>query len=197
MPSKATTVEAYLSELPEDRRTAVAAVRKVFLDNLDKGFAEGMSYGMIGYSVPHSRYPAGYHCNPAQPLPFGGLASQKGHMSLYLFGLYMDQVDGKRGPLLTWFEEAWKQAGKKLDMGKSCVRFKKLDDLALDVLAQALRRMKCDEFIATYERGLDPRVREKQKAQTGEAPAKKAAAKKPAAGKTAAKKPAAKKKPAR
>ncbi|NUP94715.1 MAG: DUF1801 domain-containing protein [Planctomycetaceae bacterium] len=193
MPSKATTVEAYLSELPEDRRAAVAAVRKVFLDNLDEGFAEGMSYGMIGYNVPHSRYPAGYHCNPEQPLPFGGLASQKGHMSLYLFGLYMDQVGGKRGPLLTWFEEAWKKAGKKLDMGKSCVRFKKLDDLALDVLAQALRRMKCDEFITTYERGLDPRVREKLKGQGAAAPAKKPAAKKPAA----KKKPVSKKKPAR
>lgn len=151
MSSKATTVDAYLSELPEDRRAAVAAVRKVFLDNLDEGFAEGMSYGMIGYCVPHSRYPAGYHCNPAQPLPFGGLASQKGHMSLYLFGLYMDQVGGKRGPLLTWFEEAWKKAGKKLDMGKSCIRFKKLDDLAFDVLAGALRSWTVDKYIATYD----------------------------------------------
>lgn len=185
MQSKATTVEQYLSELPEDRRAAIAAVRKVFLDNLDGGFAEGISYGMIGYSVPHSRYPAGYHCNPAQPLPFGGLASQKGHMSLYLMGLYMDQVGEKRGPLLTWFEESWKKAGKKLDMGKSCVRFKKLDDLALDVLGQAVRRMKCDEFIAAYERGLDPRTLEKHKAQAGAA--------KPAARKSAPKKPAAKK----
>jgi hypothetical protein len=179
MPSKATTVEQYLSELPEERRAAIAAVRKVFTDNLDDGFAEGMSYGMIGYCVPHSRYPAGYHCNPEQPLPFGGLASQKGHMSLYLFGLYMDQVGGKRGPLLTWFEESWKKAGKKLDMGKSCVRFKKLDDLALDVLAQAVRRMKCDEFITTYERGLDPRTLEKHKAKAaGAKPAAKSAAKK-------------------
>lgn len=195
MPSKATTVEQYLSELPEDRRSAIAAVRKVFVDNLDDGFAEGMSYGMIGYCVPHSRYPAGYHCNPEQPLPFGGLASQKGHMSLYLFGLYMDQAGGKRGPLLTWFEESWKKAGKKLDMGKSCVRFKKLDDLALDVLGEAVRRMKCDEFIATYERGLDPRVREKLKAQAGRASAKQPAAKKIAA--KPAKKAPAKKKPAR
>ncbi|MCY3000746.1 MAG: DUF1801 domain-containing protein [Planctomycetota bacterium] len=197
MPSKATTVEQYLSELPEDRRAAIAAVHKTFVDNLDDGFDAGMSYGMIGYFVPHSRYPAGYHCNPAQPLPFGGLASQKGHMSLYLFGLYMDQVGGKRGPLLTWFEESWKKAGKKLDMGKSCVRFKKLDDLALDVLGEAVRRMKCDEFIATYERGLDPRLREKLKAEAG---ATKPAAKKAVEKKTAtkpAKKAPAKKKAAR
>lgn len=155
MQSKATTVDAYLASLPADRREALQAVRKLFQSNLDRKYAEGMSYGMIGWSVPHSVFPAGYHCNPAQPLPFAGLASQKGHMSLYLFGLYCDQVDGKPGPLLRWFEDAWRKSGKKLDMGKSCIRFRSLDDLALDVLAQALRRMPCDEFIALYERSLD------------------------------------------
>lgn len=210
MQSKATTVEQYLSELPEDRRSALEAVRKVILDNLGKGYAEGMSYGMIGYGVPHSVFPAGYHCDPRQPLPFAGLASQKQHMSLYLMGLYMDRgPDGKPGPTLRWFEEAWKKSGRKLDMGKSCIRFKRLEDVALDVLAEALRRMPCDEFIATYQKGLDPRSRPTPEGKAASRPAKaatssstkgstkvatkSATAKKPAAARKAATKKVAKK----
>jgi hypothetical protein len=157
MPSKATTVAEYLSELPEDRRAALEAVRKVFRANLDKRFVEGMAYGMIGWAVPHSLYPAGYHCNPAQPLPFAGLASQKSGMSLHLIGLYYDQQGGKPGPLLEWFTSAWKKSGKKLDMGKACIRFKKVDDLALDVLAEALRKLTYEKFIAMYEGALSER----------------------------------------
>ena len=186
MQSKATTVDAYLASLPADRREALQAVRKLFQSNLDRKYAEGMSYGMVGWSVPHSVFPAGYHCNPAQPVPFAGLASQKGHMSLYLFGLYCDQIDGKPGPLLRWFEDAWKKSGKKLDMGKSCIRFRSLDELALDVLAQALRRMPCDEFIALYERSLG-----------ASRPAKKSPAPKAVKKKVATKKTAAKRKPAK
>src|SRR5882672_4093276 len=119
MQSKATTVEQYLAELPEDRRRAIAAVREVILENLDEDYEEGMQYGMIGYYVPHSVYPAGYHCDPGQPLPFAALASQKNYMSLYLMSLY------GAGDHLKWFQQAWKKAGKKLDMGKCCVRFKK------------------------------------------------------------------------
>ena len=145
MQSKAATVEQYLAELPADRRDALQAVRKVILKNLDKNYAEGMSYGMMGYHVPHSIYPAGYHCDPKQPLPFAGLASQKGHMSLYLMCLYSNPAE------LRWFTDAWKKTGKKLDMGKSCIRFKKLDDLALDVIGEAIRRIPAKAYIQHYE----------------------------------------------
>src|SRR3954452_8277978 len=117
MQSKATTVEDYLKSLPEDRRLAISAVRKVILENLDKDYEEGIQYGMIGYYVPHRVFPAGYHCDPRQPLPVAGLASQKGHMSLYLMAVY------GHGDTGAWFREAWAKTGKKLDMGKSCVRF--------------------------------------------------------------------------
>lgn len=141
MQSKATTVEQYLRELPEDRRKALEAVRRVILENLDKDFEEGMSYGMIGYYVPHRVYPAGYHCDPKQPLPFANLASQKNHMALYLMCIYGDT------PLASWFREAWAKTGKKLDMGKACVRFKKVDDLALDVIGEAIRRVPARAYI--------------------------------------------------
>src|SRR5258708_4649818 len=120
MTSKATTVDQYLAELPEDRRAAISAVRDAILKNLPKGYEEGMQYGMIGYYVPHSVFPAGYHCDPKQPLPFAHLASQKNYMAVYLMGVYGDSPHSK------WFVDAYKRTGKKLDMGKACVRFKKL-----------------------------------------------------------------------
>jgi Domain of unknown function (DU1801) len=141
MKSSATSVEAYLAALPEDRRSAIETVRKVILDNLDEGYEEGIQYGMIGYYVPHRIYPAGYHCDPNQPLPFASLGSQKNHMAVYLMCIYGHEV------LRSWFEKAWVKAGKKLDMGKSCVRFKKLDDLALDVIAEAIRRVPARTYI--------------------------------------------------
>ena len=134
MQSQATTVGQYPAELPDDRRAAIEAVRAVILANLDSDYEERMQYGMIGYAVPHRVFPAGYHCDPRQPLPFAGLASQKGYMSLYLMGCYLDP------PELAWLEAAWAKTGKKLDKGKSCIRFKKLDDLALDVIGEAIRR---------------------------------------------------------
>lgn len=164
MPSKATTVEQYLGELPEDRRSAIAAVRKVFLDNLGKGYAEQMQYGMIGYCIPHSIFPAGYHCDPKQPLPFAGLASQKGHMSMYLMGLYMNPK------MRDEFEAAWTKTGKKLDMGKACVRFKELDDLALDVLAATLKKLPSEAYIATYQQLLGDRATPAGKAATKPVP---------------------------
>src|SRR3972149_1444808 len=127
MQSKAVTVQQYLAELPEDRRAALQAVREVMLKNLDRDYEEGMQYGMIGYYVPHRVFPAGYHCDPKQPLPFAGLASQKNHLSLYLMFIF-DGGGGERE-----FRAAWAKTGKKLDMGKCCIRFKKVDDLALDV----------------------------------------------------------------
>jgi hypothetical protein len=181
MQSKATTVAAYLAELPADRRAELQAVRKVILANLDEGFKEGMQYGAIGYFIPHSIYPPGYHCDPKQPLPFAGLGSQKNHLSVGLMCVYSDpQTDA-------WFRAAWARTGKKLDMGKVCIRFKKADDLALDVIAEAVRRITVKKFIAYYEDSLrkhNPRAAEavekaKLKASGGEVakpmPKKKAA----------------------
>jgi hypothetical protein len=149
MQSDADSVEAYLAELPEDRREIVAAVRSVVLEHLPPGFEEGMQYGMIGYYVPLERYPETYN---GRPLGVAALASQKRHLSLYLMGIYGD--DGES----SWFRERWGETGKKLDMGKSCVRFKRLDDLALDVVGEAIARTSADDFIAAYERsrGLAP-----------------------------------------
>jgi hypothetical protein len=135
MQSKATTVAQYLAELPADRRAAIEAVRQVILRNLDRDYEEGMQYGMIGYYVPHRLFPAGYHCDPKQPLSFANLASQKNYMSLYMLGCYGD------GREEDWFRKEWAKTGKKLDMGKSCIRFKKLDDLALELIGEAVRRM--------------------------------------------------------
>src|SRR5579862_3386704 len=143
--SPATTVAEYLALLPPDRRASIEAVRRVILDNLDQDFEEGILYGMIGYYVPHRVYPAGYHCDPRQPLGFAGLASQKNYMSLYLMCVYGS------GDLMKWFQEAWKKTGKKLDMGKSCVRFKKLDDVPLDVVGEVIRRVPAKKYIEVCE----------------------------------------------
>ena len=146
MQSKAATVKEYLASLPDDRRAAIEAVRKVILAHLDKDYEEGMQYGMIGYSVPHRVYPPGYHTDPKQALPFAALASQKNHMAFYIMGLNGDPT------LAKWFEKAWKDTGRKLDVGKSCIRFKKLDDLALDVIGEALHRLPARKYIEIYEK---------------------------------------------
>jgi hypothetical protein len=155
--SKATTVEQYLSELPDDRRKAIEAVRQVILANLDKDYEEGIQYGMIGYYVPHRVYPAGYHCDPKQALPFAGLASQKNHMALYLMCIYGDSKHSE------WFRDAWAKTGKKLDMGKSCIRFKKVDDLALDIIAEAIRRVPAKKYIEHCEAALEASRRNRAK----------------------------------
>jgi len=144
-PSKANTVEQYLAALPPDRRDAINAVRKVILKNLPDGFEEVMQYGMISYVVPFKLFPAGYHCDPSQPLCFAGLASQKNHMAIYLMTVYGHKETEE------WFKKAYKASGKKLDMGKSCVRFKKLEDLPLDVIGQAIARVPVDKYIAAYQ----------------------------------------------
>lgn len=148
MQSKARTVAEYLRELPPDRLAAVQAVRKVILANLDKGFVEQMSYGGIGYCVPHRIYPPGYHCDPRQPLPYAGIVSQKNHVGIYLFCLYNDPAD------LTAFQREWKATGKKLDMGKSCVRFKRIEDVPLDVVGRAIKRATLKKFLAHYEKNI-------------------------------------------
>jgi hypothetical protein len=145
MTSNAKTVKEYLASLAEDRRAAIAAVREVILKNLPKGYEEGMQYGMIGYCVPHRIFPAGYHCNPKQPLPFAALGSQKNHMALHLMCVYGDAATRD------WFEKAYRASGKKLHMGKACVRFKKLEDLPLEVIGKAIARVPVDKYVARYE----------------------------------------------
>jgi hypothetical protein len=194
MQSKASTVEAYLESLPSDRRAALQAVREVILKNLDGGYEEGVQYGMIGYYVPHRVFPPGYHCDPRQPLPFASLASQKNYMSVYLMGVYGDTGE------LRWFEDAWAKTGKKLDMGKSCVRFKKVEDLALDVIGAVIKRMPAKKYVEQYQATLAAmgKGRPAKAAAAAEKPAaKKAAAKTPAAKKAPAKAPASKKAPAK
>jgi hypothetical protein len=153
MQTKATSVAQYLASLPADRRAAISAVRDVIRANLDPSYEEGIQYGMIGYYVPHTLYPAGYHTDPKQPLPFAALASQKNHMALYLMGIYCDCAAGKEGetPDAQWFRDAWASTGKKLDMGKVCVRFQKLENLPLDVIGEAMRRIPAKAYIARYE----------------------------------------------
>jgi Domain of unknown function (DU1801) len=145
MQSKASTVAQYLAELPDERRKDLELVRQVILKNLDKDYEEGIQYGMIGYYVPHRVYPAGYHCDPKQPLPFASLASQKNYMSLYLMCVYGES------DLTRWFQEAWARTGKKLDMGKACLRFKNPKDLALDVIAEAIRRVPAKKYVEHCE----------------------------------------------
>jgi len=151
MQSPATTVDAYLASLPDDRRAAISAVRKVILDNLDPAFEEGISYGMIGYCLPHKLYPSGYHCDPKQPLPYAGLASRKDSMSLYMMFLYIGEQGSGPGGESDWFETEWRKTGKKLDMGKACVRFKKVEDIPLELIAEAFRRVPAKTFVATYD----------------------------------------------
>ncbi|MBC8108684.1 MAG: DUF1801 domain-containing protein [Anaerolineae bacterium] len=151
MMSKAKTVDEYIASLPEDRRTAINVVRKVILKNLDPAYSECMEYGGIWYAVPHSLFPAGYHCDPTKPLMYAGLSSQKNYMSIYLMCVYGDAEYAK------WFQNAWKKTGKKLDMGKSCIRFNKVDDIALDVIGEAIKRVPAKKYIAHYQSLLDSR----------------------------------------
>ena len=148
MPDKPTTVKDYLASLTPEDRANVEAVRKVILANLDKGYSEGIQYGMIGYCVPHAVYPPGYHCDPRQPLPFAGIAARKGYTSLYLTCIYGNEAEREQ------FIEEWKKTGKKLDMGKACIRFKKLDDIPLEVVGRAVKRLPAKKYIADYEAAL-------------------------------------------
>jgi Domain of unknown function (DU1801) len=149
MQSKAKSVKEYLAELPADRRAAIEAVRNVILKNLDKDYDEGMQYGMIAYYVPHRVFPTGYHCDPNQPLNYAGLASQKNHMAVYLMCVYGSPEHQQ------WFRDAWARTGKKLDMGKSCIRFRKIDDLDLDVIGQAIKRVPAKKYIDHYVAALE------------------------------------------
>lgn len=143
MQSAAATVDDYLTELPDDRRPAIEAVRRAVLDNLPDGFEEQMQYGMISWVVPLARYPETYN---GQALAVASLANQKRHMALYLVGVYGDEGSQQ------WLRERWAEAGLKLDMGKSCLRFRRLDDVDLGIIGDAIARIPVDDFIAAYER---------------------------------------------
>jgi uncharacterized protein YdhG (YjbR/CyaY superfamily) len=177
----ATTVEDYLAQLPPDRRDAIAKVRDVVNANLPDGYEEGIQSGMIGWYVPLSRFPETYN---GQPLAVAALGSQKSHMALYLMSVY------GHAELDAWFRDAFAKAGKKLDMGKSCVRFKSIDALPLDVIGETIRRVPVDAYLGYYE---DARASSRRATKPA---ATKPAATKPAATKPAAPKPAAPKKAA-
>lgn len=145
MKSKAETIEQYLEELPEDRQMVISKIRKTILDNLPEGFEETMSYGMIGYTVPHSIYPAGYHCSPKLPLPFINLASQKNYVALHLMSMANQSI-------AEWFTNEYpNHSTTKLDMGKGCIRFKKLDQIPYKLVGEAVAKMDVNEWIAFYE----------------------------------------------
>lgn len=149
MTSDAKTVDGYIESLPEERRLAVSKLRQTLKKNLPKGFSEAMGYGMPGYVVPHKLYPAGYHCDPKQPLPFAGFASQKNSINLYHMGIYADPE------LLKWFRSEYpKHCRSKLDMGKSCIRFKKIEDIPYQLIGELASKMTPEDWIGTYEKVL-------------------------------------------
>lgn len=149
MQSKATTPEQYLAELPEDRREAMSKLREITLQNLPKGFEEQISYGMLGYVVPHSIYPNGYHCNPKDPLPFFAIASQKNSINIYHMMVYSDKN------LHDWFSAEYsKYCKSKLDMGKSCIRLKKMNDIPYDLIGELLSKVTVEQWISEYENTL-------------------------------------------
>jgi uncharacterized protein YdhG (YjbR/CyaY superfamily) len=143
---QAESPEEYLSKIPQERREAMAKLRKQIKENLPKGFEECMNYGMIGYVVPFSVYPAGYHCDPKLPLPFINIASQKNYIAMYHHGLYGDEA------LSNWFRNEYpKYSPSKLDMGKSCIRFKKPEHIPYELIAELCRKIDCESYIARYE----------------------------------------------
>ena len=152
MQYKATSPEDYISQVPEERQETLKKLRKVINGNLPKGFKEGMQYGMIGYYVPHSIYPDGYHCKPEEPLPFMSFASQKNSVNLYHSGIYAVPE------IHDWFVKEYpKYSKRKLDMGESCIRFKKLDEIPFDLIGELSAKLSVDEWINIYESAVKDR----------------------------------------
>ena len=146
MTSDAKNPEEYINSLPEERKIYIEKLRSVILKNLPKGFEEGMNYGMMGYYVPHAIYPKGYHCKPSDPLPFMGFASQKNTINFYHMGIYANK------DLYDWFVAEYpKYSTRKLDMGKSCIRFKKFDEIPFDLIGELVTKISVEDWIATYE----------------------------------------------
>jgi uncharacterized protein YdhG (YjbR/CyaY superfamily) len=149
MPLINKSIADYIAALPTDRQKVIEELRKIIKKNLPKGFAEEMNYGMIGYVVPHSIYPDGYHCKPADPLPFMNIASQKNFIAIYHMGLYADEK------LMKWFTTEYpKHSTAKLDMGKSCIRFKKPDQIPMKLIGELAAKMTTKEWIELYEKSL-------------------------------------------
>lgn len=149
MQSSAETVEEYIDTLPEDRKAAMTELRNIILKNLPKGFMETMSYGMVGYVVPHTIYPDGYHCDPELPLPFLSIASQKNFVAIYHMGIYSDKK------LQDWFMKEYpKHSEAKLDMGKSCMRFKKMESIPYNLIAELAKKMSVKDWIEVYEKNI-------------------------------------------
>ena len=149
MQYKATSPEDYINQVPEERQETLNKLRKVIKNNLSHGFEEGIQYGMIGYYVPHSVYPDGYHCDPKTPLPFMSFASQKNSVNLYHSGIYAKKE------LHDWFVNEYpKHCKRKLDMGKSCIRFKKLEDIPYELIGELTAKMTSEEWIDIYETNL-------------------------------------------
>ena len=146
MQYKANHPEEYIDQLPEERQVVIKKLRNIIIENIPKGFSETISYGMIGYVVPHEIYPKGYHCDPKLPLPFMSIASQKNFVALYHMGIYANKK------LYEWFVEEYPKHSKyKLDMGKSCIRFKRMDDIPYDLIKELVKKMTVNEWIDLYE----------------------------------------------
>ena len=177
MPNPPAAVRAYFEALPADRREVLEAVHEVIERNLPKGYEAGMQYGMPAWFVPHSVFPDGYHCDPSQPVPFVSIASQKKHIGLYFFCIYLDE------DVRAWFESEWRKTGKRWDAGKSCVRVKRLDDIPLPLIGKLIKKVSVKKFLASYEA---IRPVSKPKASKKNSVTKKSATKKTATKKMAA-----------
>ncbi len=152
MKIEANSPQQYLELIPEDRKQAMNKLRQTILDNLPRGFHEEMSYGMIGYVVPHSIYPAGYHCDPKLPLPFMNIASQKNFIAFYHMGIYANK------DILEWFTNEYpKHSKQKLDMGKSCIRFKKPDQIPFELIGELVQKITVNDWIELYESNIKNR----------------------------------------
>lgn len=152
-----TPVDAYLATLPDDRRAALTTLRDAIRAGLPEGYEEGLQYGMIAWYVPHSRYPDGYHCDAKQPVPFASIAAQKNHLAVYLFCVYLDP------DLTAWFVEEYNKSGKKLDMGKGCVRFKRTEDAPLELFGRVVAKLPVDTFLARYTSQIPASAKKKAK----------------------------------
>jgi uncharacterized protein YdhG (YjbR/CyaY superfamily) len=149
MKTPETTIDEILANLPDDRKEAFTKLHQTIVSNLPEGFEPGISYGMLGYVIPHHLYPAGYHCKPSEPLPFVSIASQKNSINFYHMGIYMDPA------LMEWFVAEYpKHSKQKLDIGKSCMRFKKTEHIPYELLGQLMQKMTAEQWIALYERNL-------------------------------------------
>lgn len=181
MPSQPATSAAYLAALPAGQRELADAILQTIRKNADPKFEEGLQYGMPAFYLPHSVYPSGYHCDAKQPLPFASVASRKSGVSIYLFGVYCDPAEQER------LQKEWKATGHRLDMGKSCIRVKKLEQVPLDVLGASVRRMKAAKFVKAYEKSVPAAGKQTTTKKAAQKTAKKTAGKAPT---KAARKPA-------